>query len=384
MTATPEIVTDKLYHCACMKGIKRIYYLFVLLWGLGSHSLPGASLDGNAAFNSLKEFLNTNSAEFEVTYAVLHQSNSTLQKEFDSMAKGLGLTGAHMILDKPIYYKVRVSNDGYSHISADSLDAFSGEASSVAQVRAEGVTSNNLCWNEDHNTVFYDYTKFGEESARLGPAWTRIEYAQATKMLSLCLPVRKGSVSWNGTNFTSACRDLDSINNNQGDEISGSLTFSNGMPYVISYRDHNRRYINRLIYTGLTLNGFILPSQVVLSEEMTNENAYNTFVWSLFAFSFTNYPPGSTAPEAVLQPENRRAVITINPDRVAKLVAVAGKQLKNPLLTKVGSEVSHQQTSTSKHIRAALIVAMLLTTAGLGAVLWRARRIRENLKGPDA
>lgn len=333
----------------------------VLLFYIGVTSLIGScssakSIDASPEFTSLKAFLNTNYPEYEITFSVLHQSNNILQKQFESLFRGSRMT---MIVDRPVFYKARITRDGYSLVTAYTLDDIQGKGVAMTNMSAFGLTSNNLCWSANNNNVVYDAAEFAEMTGKYGPGWVHLKYQQASKLLSLCLPVRKGTVIWNGTNFT-AERDIhntfDSKDSEQGVRISGSLTFSNGMPSVISCTNFGLRHTVTLSYDGALQNGFILPKQLLVDEELPNKEGDNIFTWTIINLTVTNFPPNSTAPSIVLNTIENRSVVTLS-SGVETITTVRGKQLPTPMVANVA-----RTALNSKHILwvRAVIFATLL------------------------
>ncbi|HXR07770.1 MAG TPA: hypothetical protein VN765_10600 [Candidatus Acidoferrum sp.] len=260
-------------------------------------STSAATIDTNDYFSSLKQFLNTNLDQYEMTYSITHHSNPTMV----AIANQLAASGMRTTLDSPLFYRVRLASDGF----------FCHRALSLANIQnrtVEGMTESitgfhaNTVWTSHMGTLDLDKAQALEKSARDGPDWwKRSPHVLASKVLQLGLRTKLGTLEWNGTDFTAVAADFGAISAEYKGKrvISGSLSFASGKPYAFSYTVGTNSTIYRvfLIYQHPIPGGFNIPNQIVIADPIPgNGNGDNLFSIEIISLVATNFPAGSTSP----------------------------------------------------------------------------------------
>lgn len=333
-------------------------------------SLSEVSQIDNEYFPAFKEFLNSEFGEYEVVFSILHHSHKALEDELAGFTKGKG-AGFSMILDKPVYYRVRRTRNGFSLHSAHSLDEIENEVIGGGQ-SAFGVLSN-VYWSANSSTIYFDEWRSVDMEERLGSDWISVQCEQAVRALSFGMYVRKGSVVWDGTNFTA--ESAASLNPKR--RISGTLTLSNGLPFLVRYLLGSLKHEVALSYEKpIATSGRLIPNRFRVIHELPKTHGSNMFTWELIGLSVTNFAPSSTSPQEFLSTASRMTVVQRSVNGTAKAVALHGVPLKHPVGVKMRTDrLGNEHSKPTKWV---VVVVLFLSSLFLLRTAFRAHKERRD------
>jgi len=315
----------------------------------------------NDHFISLKEFLNSDLKEYEVIFSVSHQSNKAVEEEFAAFQRAVG-GNISMVLDQPVFYRVRRTEWGFSIQRARTLGDIEEGKLSLPDQSANGVVSN-VYWSANMGAVFYDPGKALETEKRFGTNWFAISCEQATKILSLGLLVRKGSLVWDGTNFEA--EPVNFVRTPSAEHatrsISGNVTLSDGLPSAITYRLGSAQFVVLLDYKNPNTNlSWRIPNHLTTIDQLPSGRGSNVFTWELISLQLANFLPESTGPDKFLPSWDTLTVVSKSLDGNAKTIRFRGSPPKQPIGVKMdGHDIPNQSSSA----RMVVLAAMLLSSA---------------------
>jgi hypothetical protein len=318
---------------------------------VAASSTSAAPIDTNDYFSSLKQFLNTNLDQYEITYSITHHSNPALV----AITNQLAASGMRTILDSPLFYRVRLAADGFFAHRALSLANIQNR---IAQSMTESITGycSNTVWTSHMRTLHLDKAQALEKSTRDGPDWwKRSAQAYASKALQLGLRAKLGTFEWKGTNFTAVAAEIAAVSAEYKGKrvISGCLSFASGKPYAFSYTVGTNPTIYRvfLVYQHPVPGGFNIPNQIVTADPMPgngggdNLNLFSIEINSLFA---TNFPAGSTSPTEFQAADGLE--IETSTDGVHTMTGFNGKPMP-PQVIRGGNAPAPQQPQPADGIK---------------------------------
>lgn len=313
-------------------------YCIVLVFCCSLVVLRGSETVSNDYISSLKQFLNTNYDEYEVVFSVVQHNNPALQKMLEEHNK-TAKKKLMLQFETPGFLRVRRTQDGFFVHVASSLKQITNCDVSTNGNHAQGVVSNSY-WSANNGLLVMDNSFLPNLYQQQGRTWKDLANEAADEVLSLGMWINKGTVVWDGTNFTAETRTRAPVpKDKQGQRIiSGYITLSNGVPSEIAYQFASNRFTIVPTYEGSISKTYGIPSQFTIFSRFFG-GGNNTVSYQISSLLITNFPPDSTAPMAFANTNNnpRLTIIHKTLNGAGIMSQFNGKTLTNLVGTTFGA-----------------------------------------------
>jgi hypothetical protein len=272
-------------------------------------------------FSALQGLLNADFPEYEIVFSIVDKTvRPQLPQAQTSQRATIGQIGSpntdsgsawHRTYERPGFYHLRRSHDGFVTQSGDSLEQvqrFSLTTDQTAQI--SGVCSN-AWWQNGHGLLFMDNTRFSAlKNHELAGAAKDLADEVEQDVLSLGLCIKRGSVLWNGTHFTAETGTHSSTPAGlRGRRIvTGHVNLSNGIPTDLDCgiftapvsaqlpsQDASAHFSIHLGYDPVISARFKIPTQMDVTR-IVPKVATNHLEYRIFGLQAANFPSGSSSP----------------------------------------------------------------------------------------